>query len=53
MSRALPPISAWTPRALAREQADAARDRGDHVLERLFERLARELEPLVEPDADR
>lgn len=59
MSRPMPPIAAWTPRrlarrralAIAREQAAAARDLGDHVLERLFERLARELEPLVEQDA--
>jgi len=56
MSR--PILTAWSPRrlarrralALAREQADAARDRGDHDLERLFDKLARELRPLVEQE---
>jgi len=58
MTRPMPPITAWSPRrlarrralALAREQADAARDRGDPDLERLFEKLARELRPLVEEE---
>jgi len=58
MTRPMPPITAWTPRrlarrralALAREQADAARDRGDPDLERLFDKLARELRPLVEEE---
>jgi len=56
MSR--PILTAWSPRrlarrralALAREQAEAARDRGDPDLERLFEKLARGLRPLVEQE---